>query len=161
MKLANFITRIIDCFYIRPLRAIIPAQTFRYAACGGVALILSWALYAITYNYILDKQVVQIGTVVISAHIATFLLNFPITFFTGFWLQKYVTFTYSPLRGRTQLMRYFLSVAGSIILNYLGLKLFVDLLGVYPTPSQMLTSLLTIGYSYFMQKYFTFRGCTQ
>lgn len=136
-----------------------PLQTFRYAACGGSVLVLSWVLYALVYNFVLDKEIVHLGFVAISPHIATFMITFPITFFTGFWLQKNIAFTYSPLRGRTQLVRYFLSVSGSIVLNYLGLKLFVEVLHIYPTPSQMITSLLTVAYSYFMQKYFTFRGC--
>ena len=43
--------------------------------------------------------------------------------------------------------------------NYLLLKFFVEAVHLYPTPSQAVTSLLIIGYSYLMQKYFTFRGC--
>lgn len=95
----------------------------------------------------------------ISPYIAAFLVVFPITFVTGFWLQKHIAFKYSPLRGRTQLFRYLISVLGSVLLNYLLLKFFVEAVHLYPTPSQAVTSLLIIGYSYLMQKYFTFRGC--
>lgn len=45
-----------------------------------------------------------------------------------------------------------------MLLNYLLLKFFVEAVHLYPTPSQAVTSLLIIGYSYLMQKYFTFRG---
>ena len=100
MTPAQRLTKIVDFFYIRPVRAVIPLQTFRYAICGGVNL-----------------------------------------------------------RGRTQLFRYLISVLGSVLLNYLLLKFFVEAVHLYPTPSQAVTSLLIIGYSYLMQKYFTFRGC--
>ena len=45
------------------------------------------------------------------------------------------------------------------LLNYLGLKFFVEAVHLWPTFSQVVTSLITIVYSYLMQKYFTFRGC--
>ena len=157
--LARVLTRIIDYGYLPPLRRFIPRQTFRYAVCGGGNLVLNWVLYALLYNVIIDKRFIDLGIVVVSPHIAAFLISFPITFFTGFWLQKNIAFRHSPLRSRTQLLRYLLSVAGSIVLNYVGLKLFVEICHIYPTPSQVLISLISIAYSYLMQKYFTFRGC--
>ena len=159
MTPAQRLTKIVDFFYIRPVRAVIPLQTFRYAICGGVNLGLNWVLYAVLYNFILDKEIVRLGFVAISPYIAAVLVVFPITFVTGFWLQKHIAFKYSPLRGRTQLFRYLISVLGSVLLNYLLLKFFVEAVHLYPTPSQAVTSLLIIGYSYLMQKYFTFRGC--
>ena len=36
MTLAQHLTRYIDFFYIRPIRAVLPLQTFRYAVCGGL-----------------------------------------------------------------------------------------------------------------------------
>lgn len=123
-----------------PVRAVIPLQTFRYAICGGVNLGLNWVLYAVLYNFILDKEIVRLGFVAISPYIAAFLVVFPITFVTGFWLQKHIAFKYSPLRGRTQLFRYLISVLGSVLLNYLLLKFFVEAVHLYPTPSQAVTS---------------------
>lgn len=149
----------IDWFYFPFLRIFVPRQTFRYAVCGRANLLLNWVLYAVTYNFVVAKRFLDIGIVVVSPHIAAFVITFPITFFTGFWLQKNISFQCSPLRGRTPLFRYLLSVLGSILLNYVGLKFFVEMCHIYPTPSQMMISIITIAYSYFMQKYFTFRGC--
>ena len=118
-------------------------------------------LYAVLYNFVFDKEVVELGFVAISPYIAAFIVVFPITFLTGFWLQKNIAFQYSPLKWGTQLFRYLLSVLGSILLNYLLLKFFVEVTRIYPTPSQVLTSLISIAYSYLMQKYFTFRGCQE
>ena len=112
MTPAQRLTKIVDFFYIRPVRAVIPLQTFRYAICGGVNLGLNWVLYAVLYNFILDKEIVRLGFVAISPYIAAFLVVFPITFVTGFWLQKHIAFKYSPLRGRTQLFRYLIQRTG-------------------------------------------------
>ena len=49
-----------------------------------------------------------------------------------------------------------MSVAGSILLTYAGLKFFVEVCGVWPTPAKVLTTLLTTVYSFLAAKYFTF-----
>lgn len=93
-------------------------QTFRYAACGGGNTALDIFIYFISYNFILDKQIVDLGIVAISPHIAAFIISFSVTFPIGFVLSKYVTFEQSNLRGRVQLFRYMQIVASCILLNY-------------------------------------------
>ncbi|UKI39018.1 MAG: GtrA family protein [Alistipes putredinis] len=62
-------------------------------------------------------------------------------FFNGFWLNRNVAFNRSALRSRvSQLFRYAVSVAGSLLLNYLLIKLFVEVCRIYATPSMLLTS---------------------
>lgn len=159
MTLNQSLTRTIDFFYIAPLRRLMPLQTFRYAACGGANVGFDLLLYFVLYNFVLDKEIVHIGSILaISPHIAAWLIVFPITFLTGFWLNRNIAFHSSPLRGRVQLLRYLLSVSGSILLTYLCMKLFVDGLGFYPTPSNAITKGISIVYSYLMQKYYSFRG---
>ena len=158
MTLTRTLTRLIDLLYVKPLRRIVPPQTFRYAACGGLNMALDLSLYFLLYNFVLDKRVVHIdGIVAISPYIAAFLIVFPITFFTGFWLNRYVTFRHSPLPTGTQLFRYLLSIGGSVVVNYAGLKFFVEFCGLWATPSQMLATFVTMIYSYLVAKYFTFR----
>ena len=157
MKLAEQITRIIDFFYIKPITKLMPRDTFRYAACGGGNLVLNWVLYFLVFHFLVRQQLVDLGIIAISAHIATMLITFPITFFTGFWLQKNVSFSDSPLPTGTKLLRYALTVAGSLVLNYIGLKFFVEWCHIYPTPSQIITSLISVVYSYFAQRYYTFK----
>ncbi|TRX64002.1 GtrA family protein [Carboxylicivirga sp. M1479] len=154
--LKRLILFLLDWFY-KPFQKYLPRQTFNYAACGGANTAFDILLYFITYNFILDKQIVHTGILAISPHIAAFIFVFPITFATGFLLSKYITFTDSNLKGRVQLIRYALTVLGSIILNYILLKVFVEILGLYPTISKILTTILVVGYSYVCQKYFTFK----
>jgi putative flippase GtrA len=155
-KARNFIIAVIDCVH-KPFRNIIPQETVRYGATGGANTLLDIFLYFFCYNYVLDKNIVDLGIVAISPHIAAFLIVFPVTFSTGFLLAKYITFTQSKLRGRIQLFRYGLSVGGSFLLNYIFLKIFVEIMGIYPTPSKILTTVVVIAYSYIIQKHFTFK----
>jgi putative flippase GtrA len=152
----NLILNTIEWFY-PPFSRFLPPETFRYAATGGFNLFLDIFLYFIFYNFILQKQIVHFGFVSISPHIAAFLFVFPITFITGFLLSKYITFTDSQLRGKVQLFRYALSVAGSIFLNYVLIKFLVEYLYIWPTVSKIITTVFVVAYSYLIQRYFTFK----
>ena len=163
-KLAHFITQIIDFFY-KPFRKLVPAQLFRYAACGGGNMVLDWILYFLIYNFVIGHKIVNLQFSIfnfqfaqaITPHIATLCIVFPITLLTGFWLNKYVTFTQSSLHSARQLARYILIVAVNLAINYFGLKLCVEVWGWYPTPSKMFITIITVVISFLGQKYFTFR----
>ena len=161
-RLAEGITKIIDFFYV-PFRKIMPEQVFRYAACGGGNMVLDWVLYFLIYNFVIGHSLVYFQLPIshfqlcLTPHIATLCIVFPITLLTGFWLQKYVTFTQSDLHGARQLIRYITVVAINLAINYFGLKLCVEIWGWYPTPSKMFITVITVIISYFGQKYYSFR----
>lgn len=155
-KLSSLLINIIDFTYT-PFSKFLSKELYRYGVCGVMNMMLDWVLYFIVYNFILQHQMLNLGFVTLSSHIASLVIVFPITLLTGFWLNKYVTFTQSSLRGINQLMRYMIIVALNLALNYLGLKLFVDICGIYPTPSKMLVTVVCVTVSYLGQKYFTFR----
>lgn len=162
-RTADAVTRAIDCLHVGPLRRIVPLQTFRYALCGiATYFVFDPAAYFIIYNYIVAKQTVHIGSrLALSPEIAALAAVFPLTFAVGFWLNRNVAFRRSPLRTRTQLMRYALSIAGSIALNYVLMKLFVNGFGFWATPSKVLVSAVCTAYSYLAAKYFTFRNAAE
>lgn len=147
---------VIDKFY-PPFKKYISLQFFRYSASGIINTGFDWVLYFVVYNFVIQKKLVHLGFVALSPHVASLLITFPITLFTGFLLQKYVTFTASNMRGKHQLYRYILVVIVNLLVNYIGLKLLVDILSIYPTPSKMLITIVTVTISYFSQKKFTFR----
>ena len=168
-NLAKIITKIVDFFYI-PFQNLLPQQLFRYAACGGGNMVLDWLLYFLIYNFVIGHELVYIQFPIsnlqspisnfqlcLTPHIATFCIVFPITLLTGFWLNRYVTFTQSSLRGYRQLGRYTLIVLFNLLINYFGLKLCVETMGWYPTPSKMFITCLTVIISFFGQKYYSFR----
>lgn len=155
-KLVDFIRTSIDFFY-PPFRKHMSIQFFRYGAVGASNLLFDWVLYFIIYNFLLQKNMLHLGFVTLSSHIASLAIKFPIVLFTGFILQKYITFSYSELKGRIQLFRYLVVFFINLTINYIGLKILVDLFGFYPTPSNMLISSFTIVISYFSQKHYTFK----
>ena len=113
--------------------------------------------YFLLYHYVVCEQFVDLGVVVMSPHIVTLCLVFPITFFTGFWLNRNVAFRVTHFSSSRQLARYALSVVGSILINYLCMKVFVEILYIWPTPSKMLTTVISTCYSFLAARYFTFR----
>jgi putative flippase GtrA len=153
----GWILQLVDLFY--PLfRRFMPHQTFRYAACGGFNTVLDIGLFFVSYNYLFHKEAQRIGMLTISPHIASFLSAFLVTFPIGFYLSRYVVFQETSVAKKVQLFRYFIVVLGCLILNYVFLKLFVEVFGWYPTPSKLATTVFIVAFSYYMQKYFTFKA---
>ncbi|MDB5203838.1 MAG: phenylalanine 4-monooxygenase [Ferruginibacter sp.] len=152
----NTLTSLLDFFY-PPFRKFMPLQTFRYAACGGGNALFGLFTYFIGYQYIFAQRVFDFGFFAFKPHIAALFLSSTLTFIIGFLLNKYVVFTSSYLRGHIQLFRYFLSFAFNLCINYLMLKLLVDMLHWNPLISQVLTTILVIAISYLTQRHFTFR----
>lgn len=158
-KVRDFIVKIIDWVY-PPFSRIIPHETFVYLVCGGGNTLLDIILYFISYNFILDKEMLNLGFITISPHIAAFMMSFCITFPLGFLLAKYITFSQSDIRGRIQLFRYGVTVVMCILLNYVFLKLFVEIFHWYPTLSKIATTVIVAVYSYLSQKHYTFKKST-
>lgn len=155
-NIRSLILSVVDLFY--PIfKKVMPLQTFRYAACGGFNTLLDISLFFVSYNFILKKLPVHIGSVTIGAHIAAFLIGFMVTFPIGFYLSRYVVFQETSVKKATQLAKYFTVVFGCLLLNYAFLKIFVDLFGWYPTPSKILTTVFVVAFSYVSQKNFTFK----
>lgn len=134
-----------------------PLQTYHYAACGGANTAVSLGTYFVSYNYIFKKQVFDLGFIAFQPHIAALFLSFIVAFPVGFYLSMYVTFHGSYLKRRVQLFRYFIVVMLCMLINYVLLKIFVEVFHWYPTPSQVLTTVFVILFNYFSQRHFSFR----
>ncbi|MFT3845513.1 MAG: GtrA family protein [Lacibacter sp.] len=155
-RIVLFLHGFIDWFY-PPFKKLIPKQTFRYAACGGGNTLLDILLFYISYNFILHRQMLETPVMTLSPHIAAFLMSFCITFPIGFFLSRYVVFEGRDVRKREQLPKYMAVVAGSILLNYFFLKVFIETFGMYATPAKILTTFFVVAFSYYSQKHFTFK----
>ena len=88
-----------------------------------------------------------------AALFTSFSVNFPL----GFILMRYIVFEESTVRGRIQLFRYFILFIFCLFLNYVLLKMLVELLGWNAIISQVMTTGMVIMVSYLSQKHFTFR----
>ena len=144
MTFALILRRAIDWFYRRPFSRVISETVFRYGACGAITLSVDAVSYALIYHFLVAGRYFDLGFVVMSPHIASLVLVFPITFFTGFWLNRYVAFRTLPVAAGKQLGRYLLTVVGSILLNYACMKFLVEVCGLWPTPSKCIRSSLQL-----------------
>jgi putative flippase GtrA len=109
------------------------------------------------FHYILHKEVLDLGFMVLKPYNAALIMAFFITFPTGFLMSKYIVWTESNLSGKVQLFRYFLLVMTNFFLNYVMMMFFVEFLHFFPTLAKFLTIIIVVFYSYTSQKYFTFR----
>jgi len=132
-------------------------QTFRYAVCGGGNMMLDIFIFYISYNFILRKQILDLGFIALKPYTAALGMAFMVSFPVGFLLSKYVVFNESYLRGRIQLFRYILIVAVNLFLNYSFLKIMVEYMQFYPTIARIFATFFIVTFSYLSQKHFTFR----
>ena len=156
--IAERLIRIIDWLYIKPIERVVSRDTFGYGLCGAANMMLDTLWYFIIYHYVVAERFIDIHFILISPHISTLSIVFPITFFTGFWLNRHVAFRVTHLKSRRQLVRYLLSVVGSLAINYVCMKLFVEVFNIWPTPSKMLTTAICVVYSYLAARFFTFKS---
>lgn len=156
MWLAQRLISVVDALYIKPLHGLVSRNLFGYGLCGAVNMALDIVWYFLIYHYVVCESYVDLGFVVMSPHILSLFIVFPITFFTGFWLNRHVAFRATKVSSGKQLWRYALSVVGSILINYVCMKLFVEVCAIWPTPSKMLTTVVSVYYSYLMARYVTF-----
>lgn len=154
-RLTTWVAEMIHATFIGRFMSV---DVLRYAICGfSNYIILDAILYYIIYHYVVGaERYIYLGITTISPHIASLIIVFPITFLTGFWLNRHVAFASTKMGMRRQLMRYAISIIGSIILSYLLLKGLVEGVGIWPTPAKIIGSLITAIYSYLMARLYTF-----
>lgn len=152
----DIILPLIDFFY-PVFGKIMSLQTFRYAASGGINTVLGFAVYFISFKYILKEENLYFGFYAFKSHVAALFISFLFSFPFGFFLMKYVVFSDSKMKGRIQLFRYFMVYLFNLVLNYILLKVFVEILHIYPVAAQVVTIIIIIVFSYLAQRHFTFR----
>jgi len=150
--------KFIDFFY-PPFSRWFTLHTFRYMFSGGTNFVSGTVLYFVIYNYILHQEDVHLSfrPGMITAPVAAFILEAPLSFVIGFTLNKYLVFTKSEMKGRIQMFRYGIVVITNLLLNYAFLKLLVETFHLYPTVSKIVVNILLALASYFMQTHFSFK----
>lgn len=154
----KLLEKIVNWLYFPIFRKFIPYDLFRYLFCGGLNALLDVLLYAFFYHVVFGKNDLDLGFVVLSGHIAALFATYPIVYFTGFWMMNNVALKGSPVKTGTKMLRYLSVGALNVVLNYAGLKLFVDVLHFYPTPSKAALIIITAVISFLLQKNFSFRN---
>ena len=156
--MVKFIRQILDVFY--PLVGrIFDKTTYYYAACGTGNLVLSWILFFVFFQFVFQKRIFYVSLIdySLSAYTLSSFVCFIIAFAIGFLLMKYVVFTKSELKGRIQFFRYALSSIITWVAHWLILKTFIEMLGIYPSIANIMSSCIVVIISYLLQKKFTFK----
>lgn len=154
--LIEIIRLILDFFY--PIfRKIMPKQTYYYVVCGGANTLFGFVIYYLTFHFFLNKKDLDLGFYSFKPHIASFFVSYGITFPIGFLLSKYVVWSESFLKGKQQLFRHIILQVIFVLMNYLLLKLFVEIFLWWPMPSQIFTTAIILVFSYLSQKYYSFK----
>jgi len=153
----DFLLPVIDFFY-PPFRRLMNLQTFRYAVSGGSNAVLGFLVYYVSYKFILQEKDLHFGFYAFKAHVAALFFSFCISFPIGFFMAKYVVFSDSNIKGRVQLFRYFMVCLFNLALNYILLKILVEIFHIYPTIAQILTIGVVILISYLAQRHFSFKA---
>jgi putative flippase GtrA len=152
----DLILRIIDFFH--PLvRKVMNLQTFRYAVTGGVNALVGYAIYYISFKYILKERNFDLGFYEFKSHSAALFIAFCFSFPCGFLLLRYLVFYDSNIKAIVQLFRYFVVCIFNLLLNYILLKILVEQFYIYPTIAQVLTMGVVIVLSYLAQRHFSFK----
>ena len=149
--------RIFLSFFHKPFSKITTLQTFSYIACGGFVALFDIVLFNVFYYFILSDLSIHIFGICISRHVAAMYLPFPFGFLLGFLLSRYVVFHETNLKKSTSLWRYILLVICCQILNYLLIRVFIEYWKFIPVISKIMCTVLVAAFSYFSQKYFTFK----
>ena len=156
----NFILPIIDFFY-PPFRSLMPVQTFRYALTGAGNTLLGLTSFYITYKFILKGRHLDLGFYAFESHTFALIVSFIVSFIVGFFLMKYVVFDDSKIRGHVQIFRYLMVCLFNLVLNYLLLKVSVEIWNIYPVFAQIGTTIIVILFSYMAQRHFTFKKAAE
>ncbi len=155
--LASFVRGVLDFFY--PLfRRFMPLQTFRYLVTGSTNTLLGIVVYFISYSFWFQGTVFNLGFYAFKAHSAALLASFMVTFPLGFFFSKFVVFSDSHLRSRIQLFRYLMICVFNLFLNYLLLKVQVEVLLIDPLLAQFFTVTGVVIFSYLAQRNFSFKN---
>ena len=141
----------------KPFSKITTLQTFSYIACGGFVALFDIVLFNVFYYFILSDLSIHLYGIYISRHVAAMYLPFPFGFLLGFLLSRYVVFHETNLKKSTSLWRYILLVICCQILNYLLIRVFIEYWNILPIISKIMCTVLVAAFSYFSQKYFTFK----
>jgi putative flippase GtrA len=152
----KYIISFIDFFY-PPFKRWVPLKTFRYAVCGGSNVASTFIVFTAIFLVVRHLNRVDLVFVQMRPHSFALFLSSFYSFCFGFVLNKYVVFVDSNLRGKVQLFRYFLAFLLSLSLNYILLRVGVEILHLKVVLTQFFATIIVILVSYLVQTHFTFK----
>jgi len=143
-------------FFHPPFKKYISAHNFRYLVTGGTTFVLGIIIYFLSFNFLFHSDEVKILFFTLKKDTAALAVDFAVVIPFSFLINRYVVFTHSEVKGKTQLFRFLNLQFINVLLNVFLFKFFVEILMVYPTISKVVVAVLVASFSYIYQHYFTF-----
>lgn len=149
--LRNLIHQLLKFFY--PLvKKLMPYQVYAYLAVGAANTLLNIGLFVVLY--------LALANTILAVELAT-VVSFAVTVITGFWLSKSFAFTEAgneKKEAQKQFGKYFLVSLQGQFSDYLITKGLIILLLMNATIAYLLSTVIMLFLTYFLQKYFTFKN---
>lgn len=156
MKLQDYIINFIDIFY--PMfKQFMDKRKYHYLVCGGSNTVFGLVMYYYADHFLVQKHDFYLGFITLKPHIASLAFSIITSFPTGFLMNRFIVWHDSTLSTFKQLYRHFSFVILFSIINYILLKLFVEVFGWWDFPSQFFTTCIIVVFSYLSQKHISFK----
>lgn len=114
-------------------------------------------VYFVCYQYLFRETVFDLGFYAFKAHSASLFCSFLITFPIGFFFARFVVFDNS-FKNQGPTVPLFHDLLVQPFLNYLLLKIFVELLAWHAVIAQFMTVLMVVAFSFVAQRNFSFQS---
>ncbi len=132
---------------------------FRYGIAAAIATLVDIIIYFLFYNFVLQKEDVQVlPALIVSAPTTALAFSYSCGLITNFTITRFYVFPGSPLRTRIQLMRYVMVALLILGVNYLLMTFFIRWLHWFPTLSRSAAAILCGFASFGIHRIFSFRG---
>jgi len=136
-------------------------QVYAYLAVGAANTVLNILIFALFLEFILPQNNVLFLGFSFASYTIGLLVAFFLTIPTGFWLSKNFAFinkTKTHIKVGGQIRKYFAVVLQGLCSDYLILKGLIIFIGLHPTPSKIISTVIVVTLNFYLQKYYTFKG---
>ena len=120
------------------IKALLKHKAFKYIVAAGVATLVDVGVYFIAFNYIFQKQDFNFSFgLLLTAPIASLIVSFSCGLLTNFFISKYFVFKDAEKqKAHIQFLKFASVAFGTLVANYLFMKLLIVGFGIFPTVSR-------------------------
>lgn len=129
----------------------------KFFMSAGIAALVDFLVYTVIINFFISSSTVHFSGRVFKAHEFALFISYSVGVVVNFTLTKFAVFTASTLKNRQQFSRFVLIAFIGFYANYGLLIFFVEVCGLLPTISRIVSALSLAFASYYVHSFFTFR----
>lgn len=141
-------------------KSLLRNRAIKYIIAAGVATIVDVGIYFISFNYIFQKQDFRFSFgLLLTAPIASLIVSFSCGLLTNFFISKYFVFKdAAKQKSHIQFLKFASVAFGTLIANYLFMKLLIVGFGLFPTVSRLISAITIGALSFMAHKIFSFKA---